>query len=117
MIAFCHCAVYRVKIIGTVCIGIPSLDHVAICVVPYPFADVSGIVSFRFLIQILIGCLLAAIYGIQPVPGICARIKNFLTTALQSLLYSIFIPVVITVNDFPAEFHGSLSGERIQYAC
>ena len=45
--AVCHCTGDEVKVVGTVLVGIPALDHLAVFVIADPLAAV------RFLVNIL----------------------------------------------------------------
>ena len=97
-LALGHGTISQVKVVGTLRISIPALDHVAIGVIAYPLAGtigaVSPLASFGFLIDILAGGFLALINRVQPVPSIGSRVIDFLAAALQTLANALRVPVM-----------------------
>ena len=61
--AFVHGAGGQVVIPGFTVLGVPALDHVAVGIVPHPFAAVGILVNF---LAYGFGTLL---HAVQPVPG------------------------------------------------
>ena len=96
-------------------IGIPSLDHLAVRIVPDPFA---GRVLSRFQVilinvrhpDFLVRRLGAIVHSVKPVPGVACRIIDFpasfnavygvpdvFRVTIDTLYGPVFIPVLLSV--------------------
>ena len=95
--AVCHCTGDEVKVVGTVLVGIPALDHLAVGIIADPLAAV------RFLVNILGNCLCAVGIAVQPVPAITFGVIDLLAAAFQALALAVLVPVVLAVLPLPGQ--------------
>ena len=93
-----------------------ALDHPAVFVITHPFSGavfpVSVLPRIRILIDIFIHGHPAVLYGIQPVPGLCLRVEDFLSPPFRSLTDAILIPVFSSILFTPSVIRvgGRISG-------
>ena len=102
--AVCHCTGDEVKVVGTVLVGIPALDHLAVGIIADPLAAVG------VLIDILIGGHSAALNSIQPVPGIALGVIDFLAAASGALALAAFVPELVAVDVDPLLIQANACG-------
>ena len=119
-ISFCHCSIYRVKVICSIIGCLPSLYHMSVIVIAHPLAYlfscfVGWIAPFarrRLLINILIHCYSPILHTVKPVPGFTWWVINFFSAigsvnasiriVPDTLTYTVFIPVAHTILSMPA---------------
>ena len=102
--ALCHSAGDEVKVISTLRVGIPALDHMAVGIIADPLAAVG------VLIDILADSHCAIIDGIQPVPGIGSGVIDFLAAASGALALAAFVPELVAVDVDPLLIQANACG-------